>query len=166
MDAQFRFDDDGGPTFTIRVEEVERMDAAMVRTVIEIDLQTFAEGTFSAYTAAVFLQHGRLFVLRADDAVIGTCVCMRSWDDREAASIVAMGIRPGWRGRGLGQRFVSQVLAALGRSGVRTVALFVAPENRRALSVYRDVGFHEVDERVADPRSGERLKRLEITLPA
>ncbi|NCG17431.1 MAG: GNAT family N-acetyltransferase [Rhodobacterales bacterium] len=142
----FQIDDFAGRAYTINVEEVTSVSPEMVRTLIEIDLQTFAESTFSAYTASTFLQSGRVFLLRADEAIIGTCVCMRSWERPQEATILSMGIRPGWRGRGLGQRFISLVIDRLRSRGLRSVVLFVGADNRRAIRVYQDVGFCVVKE--------------------
>jgi ribosomal protein S18 acetylase RimI-like enzyme len=201
MEHVFRIDGEDGPSYRIRVDEARVMTPELVRTVLEIDLQTFSEGTFSAYTAAVFLQHGRVFLLAAspldpptplapsvaafstpvaafapglaahgeDDelsAVIGTCVSIRSWADPDEVALLAMGIRPGWRGRGLGQRFISGVLSRLVAAGVHRVSLMVGPENRRALAVYRDVGFELVEERRADPRTDDTLLLLRCDLVA
>lgn len=156
----FRIDGDESRNFRIRVDEVQEVDDALVRTLIDIDLQTFAESTFSPYTAAAFLRNGRVFLLCADEVVIGTCVCIRCWDRPNEAMILSMGIRPGWRGRGLGQRFVSGVLDKLRARGLRSVSLLVGEDNRRAVKVYRDVGFQVVGKGPSDPRGGETLLML------
>ncbi len=148
----FRIDGHSGRAFQILVEEVHSVTPELVQVLIDIDLQTFAESTFSHYTAAAFLTNGRVYLLRADDVVIGTCVCMRSWDRPNEATILSMGIRPGWRGRGLGQRFVSAVMGKLRAKGLRSVSLLVGKENRRAIKVYNDVGFEAASE--AQIRSG------------
>jgi len=148
----FRMDGDTGRAFQIMVDEVQAVTPDLVQTLIDIDLQTFAESTFSHYTAAAFLTSGRVYLLRADDVVIGTCVCMRSFDRPNEACILSMGIRPGWRGKGLGQRFVSGVMAKLRQRGLRSVSLLVGKENRRAIRMYNDVGFQVVDE--SQVRSG------------
>jgi len=151
----FRIDGDSGRAFQIVVEEVGSVTPDLVQTLIDIDLQTFAESTFSHYTAAAFLANGRVFLLRADDVIIGTCVCMRGWDRPNEAMILSMGIRPGWRGRGLGQRFVKGVMSKLRHRGLRSVSLLVGKENRRAIKVYNDVGFQVADE--AQVRAGMAL---------
>lgn len=142
----FRIVRESGREFHIGVDEVHTVTPELVQTLIDVDLQTFAESTFSHYTAAAFLTGGRVFLLRANDKVIGTCVCMRGWERPQEAMILSMGIRPGWRGRGLGQRFVSGVLDKLRARGLRSVSLLVGRENRRAVKVYEDVGFKAVDE--------------------
>lgn len=140
----FRIDRESGRDFHIEVEEVDEPGPDLIRTLIDIDLQTFAEATFSPYAAASLLANGRIYLLRADEVVIGTCVCMRCWDRPTEAMILTMGIRPGWRGRGLGQRFVEGVMRRIAARGLRSLCLLVARDNRRAIKVYRDVGFEVV----------------------
>ena len=154
---RFRIDGEAGRDYEIRVEEVNDFRHDLVKTLIDIDLQTFSESTFSQYTATAFLKQGRVFLLCADDLVIGTCACMRAWDRPNEALLLSMGIRPGWRGKGLGQRFVRGVLERLKQRGIRSVALMVSKDNRRALKVYQDVGFDVVDEMEEDPRTRETL---------
>jgi len=156
----FRIDGATGRTFELRIDEVEEITEELVRTLIEIDLQTFSESTFSHYTARAFLRNGCVLLLRADGHIIGTCVCMRTWQDPTEALILSMGLRPGWRGRGLGHSFVRGILDHLRRLGVRSVALLVSLDNRRALRVYEETGFtvDEVMER--DSRTGEAFVRM------
>jgi ribosomal protein S18 acetylase RimI-like enzyme len=151
----FRITGDAGRSYEIRVEEAPHGADALVRTVIDIDLQTFSETTFSHYTAALFLKQGRVFLLYAEDEVIGTLVAMRSWERVDEVTVVSMGIRPGWRGRGLGQAFMDGVIDRLVAAGVHAVVLMVAAEARRAIRVYEDVGFREIGTTVVDQRTGE-----------
>jgi ribosomal protein S18 acetylase RimI-like enzyme len=160
----FRIDGNGAHDYAIRVEEVGAMSPELVGVLLDIDLQTFAESTFSSYTASAFLKFGRVFLLRADDIVIGTCVCLRSWERPNEVLLLSMGIRPGWRGRGLGQRFVKGVLDRLRARGIRSVSLLVEADNRRALKVYADVGFVPVDERTIDPMTGDVMVTMRATL--
>ena len=161
---KFQIEGNTGRQFLIRVEEVAHIDEELVKTLIEIDLQTFAESTFSPYTAAAFLQNGRVMLLRADQTVIGTCVLMRAWDRPQEAMILSMGIRPGWRGRGLGQHFVRMVLDRLRAKGLRSASLLVGMDNRRAIKVYTDVGFEVVTEGPSNPSDGSELLLMRIQL--
>ena len=171
-----KLENDSGRRYQVRLEEVAGVTPQLIRTLIEIDLQTFSEPTFSQYTGAFFLRFSSAFLLRADELIIGTCVLIRSWDRPQEALILAMGIRPGWRGRGLGQRFVDWVIGRLRARGVRAVSLLLSAGNRRALKVYTEVGFAVSEELPADPLTGEAMlvlrKQLlteppltELTLP-
>jgi ribosomal protein S18 acetylase RimI-like enzyme len=149
---------------TIRVEEVAQVTPETVKTLIEIDLQTFAESTFSQYTALAVLHSGQVFVLRVDDIIVGTCVCLRNWKQVDEALVLTMGIRPGWRGRGLGQRFVQGVLSALKRCGVAQVSLLVDKSNFRAIKTYQDVGFDRREEFMTAPHTGAEFVHLSARL--
>jgi ribosomal protein S18 acetylase RimI-like enzyme len=151
-------------TQDIRVTEASACGPDLVQMLLDIDLQTFSEPTLTSYTAAVFLQQGQVFLLSVDGAVIGATVCLRSWADPTDATLLSMGIRPGWRGVGLGQRFVQGVLDRLAVQGLRTLTLFVGRGNRRALRVYEDVGFTRVGEVKAEPWSDETLVALRARL--
>ena len=160
----FRIDGTAGRSFTLEIEDVLELNEDLVRTLIEIDLQTFSESTFSHYTARAFLRNGRVFLLRADGRIIGTCVCMRTWERPGEAMILSMGIRPGWRGRGLGLRFVQGILSRLARSGLRSCSLLVGVDNRRALRVYRENGFEVAEELEQDSRTGETFVLMRCPL--
>lgn len=166
----FRIDGKEGTSFLIRVEDAEGDPATLTRILLDIDLQTFNEATFSTYTAAAFLQHGHVFVLRADTAaatpgnIIGTATFMRTWARPNEVLLLSMGIRPGWRGRGLGQRFLDGVLERLRQRGLRAVTLMVASENRRAIRVYQDVGFEVLGTAYDDPRTGESFLSMRLQL--
>lgn len=129
----------------LRVEEVHEITPELVAKLVEIDLQTFSESTFSEYAAAAMLRNGRVFLLWSPSGVIGTCVTMRCWDRPNEAMILSMGIKPGWRGQGLGQHFIGGVLSKLRARGLRSVCLYVGTDNRRAIRVYEDVGFTQVE---------------------
>lgn len=160
----FRIDGNSVHDYVIEVHEITGVTPDDVRTLVEIDLQTFAESTYSPFTAAAFLQMGRVFALQADGVTIGTCVCFRSWERPNEVMLLSMGIRPGWRGRGLGQRFVRGVMDRLRARGIRSLALLVGKDNRRAIKVYTDVGFTAVGEREVDPENGDTLVMMRALL--
>lgn len=164
----FRIVTDAGTEVAIHVREVDEAREELIRTLIEIDLQTFSEPTFSHYTAATFLRNGRVFLLEADELVIGSCVAMRCWDRPSEVNVLSMGIRPGWRGRGLGQRFLMGVMDRLRARGLRAVNLSVSEDNRRAIRLYREAGFVETGDGDVDPRTGERflVMRSQLHTPA
>jgi len=157
-------DREPGDGLAIRVDEVHEVTDEAVRTMLDIDLQTFSEPTFSHYTAAAFLQSGHVFTLTVDSGVIGTCVFMRCWDRPNDANLLSMGILPGFRGQGLGQRFLIEVLGRLRKRGVMGVTLMVSESNRRARKVYADAGFEQTGKRYDDPRTHEGFIQLRVQL--
>jgi len=160
----FRIDGTTEREFTIRVDEAGKCTPELLRTLLDIDLQTFSESTFSHFTARAYLSNGRVFLLYADDIIIGTCVCMRCWDQPQVAMILSMGIRPGWRGRGLGQRFVRGILERLRHRGLRAICLLVSQDNRRAIRVYEDTGFVITETLPEDDRTRESYVLMQCQL--
>jgi ribosomal protein S18 acetylase RimI-like enzyme len=123
--------------YSLEVHEIEQHDPRQIALLTELDLLTYSEPTFSRYTLGAFLRFGRVFSITADGLVIGACHCMRSFEDPDEVVIFNMALRPGWRGHGLGSRFLRQILEKLRARGTRSVALVVAAANSRAIAVYR-----------------------------
>ena len=136
-----------GRVYAIRTVEVGRHDPSLIKTIVDIDLMTYSEQTYSRYTAGLMLRHGRNYLLTADDVPIGTCQCIRRWERPNEVVLFSMAIRPGWRGRGLGTRFMHGVMDALQRQGMRSVVLMVNAENKPGIAIYqRKFGFETVEE--------------------
>jgi ribosomal protein S18 acetylase RimI-like enzyme len=160
----FQIDGTTGRSFELQIDEATEITEDLVRTLIEIDLQTFSESTFSHYTARAFLRSGLVLLLRADGHVIGTCACMRTWGDPSEVLILSMGLRPGWRGRGLGHAFVQGILDKLREGGAAAVSLLVSLDNRRALRLYEETGFVVTEVMERDSRTGEAFVSMRCDL--
>lgn len=125
-------------TFHITVDEVVEHDPALIQAIVDIDLMTFSEVTWSRFTAGLMLRHGRTFLLRADGTIIGTCQLLKAWNTPDEAVLFSMSIRPGWRGRGLGTFFLQEVSASLRENGVASLVLEVDPKNEAAIRLYEE----------------------------
>ena len=154
---EFRLTQESGRTYFIRTVEVRAHDPRLIKTISEIDLMTFSQPTWSHVTLDLTLRHGRTTLLYADDLAIGSCHCVRSWDNPDEAVLFAMAIRPGWRGRGLGSRFLQGVLDGLARDGLRSVILQVDANNKAAVRIYQSrFGFEILADEV-DARGERRI---------
>lgn len=150
-----------GPT-TLQVLEVESPSTELVRTLVDVDLATFSESTFSDFALAALLRNGRVFLLEANGKTIGTCVTMRCWERPNEVMVLSMGIKPGWRGQGLGQTFLVSVLDKLRHRGMRSACLYVGTDNRRAIQVYQDCGFESVE--IGSDLHGTNLLLMRVAL--
>lgn len=152
--------------YSLEVHELSKHDPHQIALLTELDLLTYSEPTFSRYTLGAFLRFGRVFTITADGLVIGACHCMRSFEDPDEVVIFNMALRPGWRGHGLGTRFLFQILDKLRARGTRSVSLVVAATNGRAISVYRTkFGFEHVETLENEFHNGHEylLMRLDLT---
>ncbi len=154
-----------GDSESFQVVEVGAHDPSLIEKVIEIDLTTFSEPTWSHYTAGLMLRHGRTFLLKEGELIIGTCQTIRSWERPGEAALFAMAIRPGYRNRGLGTFFLRRVLDMLRASGLRSVVLEVDPSNRPAIKVYTEkFGFHRVCDLRDEYGRGHHRVQMRLTL--
>ena len=77
---------------------------------------------------------------RHDDLLVGCILCCDEW-------IIQIGVRPEWRGRGIGSALVNEVLRRFQATGSDYVLLHVNVDNPRAARVYARSGFERVGRR-------------------
>ncbi len=63
------------------------------------------------------------------------------------AHVMNLCVAPEWRGRGIGRAILTHLLQLAREAGAKEVFLEVRPSNRRALQLYRRMGFVEVGTR-------------------
>jgi ribosomal protein S18 acetylase RimI-like enzyme len=113
-----------------------------------------AERKYLAYVEPFSLPETAAFVtgninagnphLVADDGgrVVGWCDIRRDTIPSYAHdSLLGMGLLPGYRGHGLGERLIRAALAAARAAGFERVSLSVYGRNTTAMALYRKVGF-------------------------
>lgn len=64
-----------------------------------------------------------------------------AWVEGGSGWITQMGVRPEWRGRGLGESLIARTLAAFAAEGLQSAALEVATNNAAAQALYERMGF-------------------------
>lgn len=152
--------------YALEVQEVDRHDPLLIPVLNELDLLTYSEGTFSRYTLGALLRYGRIFTITADGLVIGACHCLRSFDFPDEVVIFNMALRPGWRGHGLGTRFLQGVIDRLQARGTRRISLLVGAQNHRAIAVYRTkFGFQHVSTYPNEYNTGQEYYLMRLDLP-
>jgi ribosomal protein S18 acetylase RimI-like enzyme len=153
--------------FELSIAEVSEHDPSLLPVLSELDLLSYAEPTFSRYTLGGLMRFGRIYVIRADDLIIGVCHTFRSFADPDEMVIFNMALRPGWRGHGLGSRLLVGVLERMKAAGARRVALAVASNNHRAIRVYRaKFGFRQEDILENEFNTGQSYHLLRLDLDA
>jgi ribosomal-protein-alanine N-acetyltransferase len=140
-----------GEGYALHIDEVESYDSSTLADLGALDLLTYSEPTFSRYTLAAFLRHGKVYTIRADDVLVGACHCMRNFAHPDEVILFNMALRPGWRGQGLGTRFLVGVLERMRADGARAVRLLVSTSNARAIAVYQQKFGFALVARLEDP---------------
>jgi ribosomal protein S18 acetylase RimI-like enzyme len=156
-----------GTEYALVLHELERWDGTMIAELGALDLLTYSEPTFSRYTLGGFLRHGRVFTVTADDILVGACHCLRDFADPDEVVIFNMALRPGWRGHGLGTRFLAGILERLAARGTRSVRLLVNAANARAIAVYQAKFGFELVAHLDDPYSaGQPYLEMRLDMAA
>ncbi len=92
----------------------------------------------ATYTGSEDFQPRHCLVVLDGPEPAGYAVC---WVEGDTGWVIQMGVRPEWRGQGLGAAILSRVLRSFADAGLRTAALEVATNNPTARRLYERMGF-------------------------
>ncbi|POG55210.1 GNAT family N-acetyltransferase [Haloferax marisrubri] len=106
---------------------------------------------------ATLVDRGRNFVAVADRGIVGHATYVAS-DDPEPE--LAVFVHQDSHDRGIGTELCRHVAADAADAGHEALVLHVAPENQRAVHVYRELGFETVTSDSTDAKM-----RLDLTSP-
>jgi ribosomal protein S18 acetylase RimI-like enzyme len=141
----------------LRLERIRNPDHELLTTLETYDLEAFGATGLRIYDLAVMAEAGAVFVARWGEEIVGGCQVMRMLDEPDFFYVVGFYIRPQWQGRRLGRRLLELLGEESRRLGAAGLVLTVAPDNQRALNLYRSHGF--VEERFVPHFYGKREDR-------
>ncbi len=130
----------------IVVKHTGRLDAAALDRLATREREIHQECGFRQWELPIFAEHGRNYVLEADDQFAGTAQVVRDWEDPTTVYLAGFGIAGRWRGQGLGARFLAEMIKLLRDEGITGIELTVRPDNAAALKIYKDAGFKIIEE--------------------
>ncbi|MFH0917221.1 MAG: GNAT family N-acetyltransferase [bacterium] len=128
----------------LTVERVHRPDHALLLTLEAYDRRAFGPAGLRTYDLAVMAQAGAVFLARIGGEIVGSCQLLRELDEPGFFYVVGFYIRPEWQGRGLGRDLLLAIAEESRNLDAQGLVLTVAPDNVKAVNLYRSAGF--VDE--------------------
>lgn len=100
----------------------------------------------------------RIHLLLADDEIVGSVGLSRGQRYRvRSLATLGIGIEKAFKGRGWGSRLMDLAEAQARADGLHKIELFVRPDNRRALALYRRLGYRQEGRLVGSQRVDGRL---------
>ncbi|HEY6743280.1 MAG TPA: ribosomal protein S18-alanine N-acetyltransferase [Lapillicoccus sp.] len=114
---------------------------------VELETELFADAAWSAesWWAELAGRPRRSYVvLEGGDGIEGYAGVDLGGD---VADVMTVAVVPGWRGRGLGDLLVGELVRRAGKSGAGSVMLEVRADNGPARRLYERHGFEEVSVR-------------------
>lgn len=152
----------------IRVQEVDEVEPHLLQALMEIEQEAFGVGGMNEWFLPPFVRRGQVYVLWVEgkEQPVGVAECMVTWGQPECAYLFGIAIREGWRGQGLGTRFLLEICHRLQAMGFLALDLTVAPTNVPALRVYKDkLGFETIAFHREEYGQGEDrlVMRLDLT---
>jgi ribosomal-protein-alanine N-acetyltransferase len=119
----------------VTMESIDQVDE-----ISELQSQTFTS-PWSAQSLRWEIANtdvARLYVLRADDALIGFCAC---WVILDELHINSLAIDHAWRRQGFASRLLREVCRDAREGGATQATLEVRRSNTAALALYQRMGF-------------------------
>lgn len=118
------------------IELVQENDLQLIKRIIELDQQAFGDGGMNEWHLLPLIRHGRVFVLKEKDHVLGSIQYLLDWDNRNKAYIYGIAIAEESRGKGLGTRLLADSIQKLANDNIEEIELTVDPANIIAINVY------------------------------
>ncbi|MGE4588630.1 MAG: GNAT family N-acetyltransferase [Acidaminococcaceae bacterium] len=145
------------------IELVQENDLRLIKKIIEVDQHAFGEGGMNEWHLLPLIRHGRVFVIKEKDHVLGSIQYMLDWNTRNKAYIYGIAIAEESRGKGLGTRLLADSIQKLANDNIEEVELTVDPANIVAINVYhKKLGFAITEFRESE--YGDNEDRLVMTL--
>lgn len=106
------------------------------------------------------MPYGRLYLLYVDGEPAG-CIGMRKLDE-ENCEMKRLYIRAGYRGRNLGEKLVKRLLEDAREIGYRHMLLDTLPFLKTAISIYKRMGFYEIESYNGSPMEGLVYLKMDL----
>ena len=140
----------------MKVELLENVDLTLLQRLVRLEKEAFDVGGLNEWNIVPFIRHGRVYVAKQQQEVVGLIEYMRDWDNPRKSYLVGISIAKEMRGQGLGTILLHTSLQLLKKENIEEVELTVDPENLAAIKVYEEkLGFVKKDFRLDEYGSGE-----------
>jgi putative acetyltransferase len=102
-----------------------------------------------------------LLILAMDDTIACGCVALRKLDEG-ICEMKRLYVKPSGRGKGLGKQLVQTVIDEAKKIGYTKMRLDTVPKMKEAITLYRSIGFYEIEPYRENPIEGDLYLELDL----
>lgn len=118
------------------IEVVQGKDKNTIQEIISLEKESFGVGGMNEWHLVPLIMHGRVFVIRKNNVVVGSVQYILDWSNPKRAYLFGVAISDRNRGEGLGTSLLSESFKELKRAGIKEIELTVDPCNKVAIKLY------------------------------
>ena len=149
----------------MKVELLENIDLTLLQRLVQLEKEAFGIGGLNEWSLLPFIRHGRVYIAKQQQEVVGLIEYMRDWSNPHKAYLVGVSIAKEMRGQGLGTILLHTTLRLLEKENIEEIELTVDPKNLGAIKVYEEkLGFIKKSFRVDEYGAGENRLVMSLLL--
>jgi len=118
------------------------------------------ESEISDLSAKYGMPKGRLYIVYCDGIAAG-CIALRNINDI-SCELKRLYVRPQYRGQGIAKKLVKLILSDAKEIGYSYILLDTLPFLKSAISLYRSLGFYEIEKFNDSPMVGSLYMRYDL----
>ncbi len=147
------------------IELVQTMDPEIIARLVQIETEAFGVGGLTVWNLEPLIRHGRVYVYRLGNEIVGLVHYMLDWDHPQKAYMVGVSISENSRGQGIGAKLLIESFEALSKEAIEEVELTVDPNNLAAVTLYESkLGFLVTDFKHNEYGEGEGRLVMKLSL--
>ncbi|WP_094605866.1 Mycothiol acetyltransferase [Sporomusa silvacetica DSM 10669] len=128
------------------VELIIEAEPKLMERLVELEQEAFGYGGMNEWHLVPIIRHGKVFVSKDNDVVVGAVQYMRDWDNPELAYMISVSVAGEARGKGIGTELLAKSIEILFDDKIIKVELTVEADNVAAVKVYKEKLGFEVTE--------------------
>ncbi len=128
------------------VELITTIETNLIERLVELEQEAFGYGGMNEWHLVPIIRHGRVFVSRDNDVIVGAVQYMLDWEKPELAYMVGVSVSGDARGRGIGSELLASSIKSLFEDKITAIELTVEADNIAAVKVYKEKLGFEVTE--------------------
>lgn len=146
------------------VELVTEIEPKLLDRLVLLEKEAFGNGGMNEWHLVPVIRHGRVFVIKENDVVVGEVQYMLDWDKPGLAYLIGVAIAGEVRGKGIGTELLTKSIKSLFDDKVTTIELTVEADNLAAIRVYKEkLGFEVTDFRENEYGPGQDRLVMALT---